>query len=80
MSTLRLMHPDHPELSWEIVHFNKETGTVRLKGHYAEIEQTFDKDKWTSQGYKIVRDEVKHAEQPRVQEELHAGVGHSEET
>jgi hypothetical protein len=55
---MKLVHPEHPELAWDILGFNKETNTVRLKGLYAEIEQPMDREGWKAKGYTIVKTEV----------------------
>lgn len=61
MSTMKLVHPEHPELTWDILGFNKETNTIRLKGLYAEIEQPMDREGWKAKGYTIIKTEVQHA-------------------
>lgn len=38
---------------YEIIEFNQEAGTVRLKGEHAEFTEKYDKDRFKSWGYTL---------------------------
>lgn len=40
---------------YKILRFDKEAGTVVLKGEHAEFVENYDKDKFIEMGYKLVQ-------------------------
>lgn len=51
-----------PELKFEILGRNKDTGVMKLKGEFAEFEEHMDKEKMELYKYKIVKEEeLEHA-------------------
>lgn len=44
-----------PDNRFEIMHFNKETGVARLKGKYAEFDETLNEEKMQKYHYVIER-------------------------
>ena len=50
-----LQHPEHPDLSWEILAYDKGTKKAKLRGRYATIEVDFDMDTFKAKGYTLVK-------------------------
>jgi glutamine amidotransferase-like uncharacterized protein len=42
---------------YDIVHFDKDAGEVRLKGPHAEFTEKFDKDRFLKMGYVLKQEE-----------------------
>lgn len=51
-----------PELKFEILGRNKETGMMKLKGEFAEFEEPMDKEKMAKYKYHIIKEEECHAD------------------
>ncbi len=41
-----------------VLSFDKEAGTVRLKGPFGEFSEPYDKDRFVKMGYKLVNEEA----------------------
>lgn len=51
-----------PELKFEILGRNKDTGVMKLKGEFAEFDEHMSKEKMELYKYRIVREEeIEHA-------------------
>lgn len=40
---------------YQIIQFDKDAGTVRLKGEHGEFTEPYDKDKFLNMGYTLKR-------------------------
>lgn len=61
-----LQHPDRPDLSWEILSYDKTTNIAVLRGRFATIEVDFDMAAFKAKGYTITKGSS-NAFQPRIQ-------------
>lgn len=50
-----------PEIKFQILGRDKDTGIMKLKGQYAEFEEHMDKAKMELYKYEIVKEEAEHA-------------------
>lgn len=57
MAKFFLQSTTKPEVRFEILGRNKETGTMKLRGQYSEFEEPMDKDKMALYNYTIVKEE-----------------------
>lgn len=62
MAKFYLQSITKPEIKFQILGRDKETGVMKLKGQYAEFEEHMDKDKMELYKYEIVKEED-HANQ-----------------
>ena len=49
---------------FEIISFDKEAGTVTLKGSHSTIEEPYDKDRLKKMGYKLIKEDVPEDDEP----------------
>ena len=61
MAKFYLQSKTRPELKFEILGRNKETGVMKLKGQLAEFEEHMDKAKMELYKYVIVKEDEHHA-------------------
>lgn len=50
-------------LRYKIIRHDKATNEVVLKGEYAEFVEPYDVQRFKKMGYKLVTEEIDHAEQ-----------------
>lgn len=62
MSKFFLQSVTKPEVKFEILGRNKDTGVMRLKGEFAEFEEHMDKAKMDLYKYRVVKEEDCHAD------------------
>lgn len=43
---------------YSVIGFDKEAGTIRLKGEVAEFDEPFDKERLTRMGYDLKKEEA----------------------
>lgn len=48
----------HTGAKFEVISFDKATGTIKLKGEHAPFEEKFDKAQFKALGYEQTKEEV----------------------
>jgi hypothetical protein len=55
MTTLYLVN-QQTKKRYQIVHLDKETGIVTLRGEHAEFKEKYDRDRFKALGYTLVKE------------------------